>query len=75
MSALDFGAMSGMAGDAAPQPPDPLTALQDAIHAVTACLLAVTDPQDNSDVANALGTLARVQARMMKAAPGGPAQT
>ncbi len=51
---------------------DPLAALQDAIHAVTGALFAIQDPEDNASAVNALATLTKIQARMMKGANAAP---
>lgn len=53
--------------------PDPLSALQDAIHAVAAAMGALPDPQDTQDAAQAMLTLSKIQTRLMnQAAPGAP---
>ncbi len=52
-----------------PEPPsDPLAALQDAIHSVTAAMQALPSPQDTQDAAQALLQLSRIQTRLMQSA-------
>lgn len=79
MSSLDYGALGAMQGpppgplDQQGQPgSDPLGALQDAIHSVTAAMVALPDPRDTQDAAQALRILAGVQTRLMSGANAAP---
>ncbi len=54
------------------QQADPLSSLQDAIHSVTAAMVALPDPQDTQDAAQALTILARIQTRQMRGAGAAP---
>lgn len=87
MSTIDYGNMPQPQGEQLPanvaqllggaqqQPdaaPDPLGALQDAIHAVAAALSALPDAQDTQDATQAMLTLAKIQTRLMSAQQQGP---
>lgn len=54
-----------LAGGPPAEAPDPLSSLQDAIHAVAAAISALPDPQDTQDATAAMLTLAKVQTRLM----------
>lgn len=54
---------------------DPLSELQDAIHAVVSAMASLPGAQDTQDAAQALLVLSRIQTRLMQQqGPGGPAQ-
>ena len=55
-------------------PPDELSALQDAIQDIHKLIAVVRGPQDTADVNQALGILLKVQTRMMAGQQTGPMQ-
>ncbi len=60
----------GMPQDQPQQGGDPLSALQDAIHAAVGAQVALPNPQDTQDVAQAILILSKVQTRLMSGPPG-----
>jgi len=76
----DLGALLGAAGQGAPpsdlaaappgpeeMQPDPLQAVQDALHSVAAAVTALPGPQDVQDATQAMLVLSRIQTRLMQA--------